>query len=207
MPKRVANAQLLFEIAATQAGYFTAQQASAASYSRRNLAYHASTGRFERVSRGFYRIREFPALSHEDIVAAWVKSGPSKAVVSHETALALHDLSTARPRKIDITLPREARPAGNRPQLSAVRIHTTTRSFRPGEVVHREGVRMTSPVRTIVDAAEAGTGPEHIIEAVAQALARRLLTEKELRDAAAGRSGRVQRLVLRALQEARQYAP
>lgn len=30
---------------------------------------------------------------------------------------------------------------------------------------------MTSPVRTIVDAAEAGTGPEHIIEAVGQALA------------------------------------
>jgi hypothetical protein len=43
-------------------------------------------------------------------------------------------------------------------------------SSQPEELVHSERVRMTSPGRTIVDAAEVGTGSEHIIGAMVQAL-------------------------------------
>jgi predicted transcriptional regulator of viral defense system len=47
---------------------------------------------------------------HEDVIAAWVKAGRERAVVSHETALALYDLSPVRPRKLHLTVARAYRP-------------------------------------------------------------------------------------------------
>ncbi len=209
MPTKRANPQLprLHQIASVQAGYFSAAQAHTVGYTRQNLAYHVRVGRFERISRGFYRLREFPSSSYEDVIAAWVKAGSEHAVVSHETALALYELSTVRPHKIDLTLPRRRRPPGNRPRLPAVQIHTTTRPFNSGEVIQQFGVRLTSPARTIVDAAESGTDPAHIVEAVREALARGLVTPRELEASARGRSKRIRRLIARAAQEANHTAP
>jgi len=50
-----------------------------------------------------------------------------------------------------------------------VQVHTTTRPFRPEEVVNRFGVRVTAPARTIVDNAEAGTDPSVILETIGRA--------------------------------------
>lgn len=196
----------LFETASTQAGYFSAAQARAAGYSAHAVLYHVATGDFERVSRGFYRLREFPSSSHEDVIAAWVKAGPDRAVVSRETALSLYELSTVRPHKIDLTVPRELRPPGNRPRWPSVRIHTTTRAFGRGEVVRRFGVRITSPARTVLDAAEAGTDPEYIVDAVATALERGLATDGDLKHVAQHRPARVKRLIERAIEETRRGA-
>lgn len=192
----------LYEIASLQGGHFTGTQARSAGYSKQNIAHHVATGRFQRITRGFYRLREFPSVAHEDVIAAWVRVGSHRAVVSHETALALYELSTVRPRKIDLTVPRQERPRHRLP-LTAVAIHTTTRPFRPGEVVQRFGIRVTSPARTIADAAEAGTEPEYVVEAVSEALARGLVTEGELRAAAEERPERVRRVIGQAVEEAR----
>ncbi len=194
----------LYETGSAQAGYFSAAQARAAGYSAHAVLYHVATGTFERVSRGFYRLRDFPSSSHEDVIAASVKAG--RAVVSHETALSLYDLSTVRPRKIDLTVPRALRPPGNRPGWPSVRIHTTTRVFGRGEVVRRFGVRITSPARTIIDTAEAGTDPEYIVDAVANALERGLVKDEDLKRAAQDRPTRVTRLIERAIEAARRGA-
>lgn len=208
MPKRTANPDpaRLYQVASLQGGYFTAKQARAVGYTKQNIAHHVDTGRLQRVSRGFYRLREFPTQPHEDVIAAWVKAGPDRAVVSHETALALYELSTVRPRKISLTVPRDQRPAGNRPQLPAVVIRTTARPFRQEEVVKRFGVRISSPVRTIADAADAGTDPSFIVEAVGRALDTGLVTADELRKAARGRPRRVRSLIDRAIEETRRHA-
>lgn len=202
-PSRRERRRRLFEKASAQAGYFSASQARDAGYSAHAVLYHVRAGNFERISRGFYRLREFPSSSHEDVVAAWVKAGPDRAVVSHETALSLYELSTVRPHKIDLTVPRELRPPGNRPQWPSVRIRTTTRGFGRRDVVRRFGVRITSPARTIADAAEAGTDPEYIVDAVANTLARDLATEEDLKRAVQERPTRVKRLIERAIEEAR----
>lgn len=205
MPRKVSNPDQaeLRQTAAIQGGYFTVRQAREAGYTWQNLSYHVRAGRFERVARGLYRLREFPPASYEDVLAAWLKVGASRAVVSHETALVLHDLVPARPRKIDLTVPRAFRPHGDRAQPVGVRIHTTTRPFRPDEVVTLHGVRLTAPTRSTLDAAEAGTEPDYIIQAVAQALDRRLLTPQELLAAADERPARVRQLIVRALEDAR----
>lgn len=205
-PTRFDRRRQLFELAATQAGYFTAAQARAIGYDRRTLWHHVRAKHFERESRGFYRLVEFPAQSHEDVIAAWVKTGAGRAVVSHETALALYDLSPVRPRKIHLTVTRAHRPSKRQPGRPAVQIHTTTRPLGPGDVVQRFGVRVTAPARTIVDAAEAGTDPSVILEAVGRSIEDRLVTANEFRRAAADRPERVRKLITRAISDAGHHA-
>jgi predicted transcriptional regulator of viral defense system len=113
-PSQLERRKRLFELAATQGGYFTAAQAREIGYDSRTLWHHTKSGTLERISRGFYRLAEFPTQSHEDVIAAWVKAGPGRAVVSHETALALYNLAPIRHRDIHITVPRKYRPTKGR---------------------------------------------------------------------------------------------
>ena len=200
-PSRLERRKRLFELAATQGGYFTAAQARDIGYDSRTLWHHTKSGTLERVSRGFYRLAEFPTQSHEDVIAAWVKAGTGRAVVSHETALALYNLAPIRQRGIHITVPRKHRPSKGQANLPSVRIHTITRGFRPDEVIQRFGVRVTSPARTVADAAQAGTDPSSIIEAVTAALEQGLLSTDELLRAAENRPRRVRDLLERAIEE------
>lgn len=151
------------------------------------------------MRRGLYRVREYPSSSREEVLAAWLAAGPERTVVSHESALDLLDLSDVIPNAIHLTVPRARRGLAAPP---GVLLHTTTRPPRPEETTEREGIRLTGPLRTILDAAEWGTAPEQIVRAVTQALARGWLDEAALRREAAGRGGRVARLVATALAEA-----
>ena len=51
-----------------------------------------------------YRLVEFPTGEHEDLVIAWLWSDRA-GVFSHDTALALHNLSDALPAHLHMTLP------------------------------------------------------------------------------------------------------
>lgn len=207
MTTQLERRQRLFELAATQGGYFTAAQAREIGYDSRTLWHHVKTGQLERVSRGFYRLAEFPAHSHEDVTAAWVKAGPDRAAVSHETALALYDLAPIRQRNIHITVQREHRPYKGQARLPGVQVHTISQPFHAGEVVQRFGVKVTSPARSIADAAEAGTDPSTIHEVIGNALRQGLLTEGDLHKAVQDRPKRVRDLVERAVRENGARAP
>jgi len=65
----------------------------------------------------------------------------------------------------------------------------------------KNGIRLTEPMRTILDAAETGTASEQIILAIEQAVTRGWIDEKKLRQGARVRGARVASLVERALQE------
>ena len=200
-PSRTSKLQRLFDLAAGQAGYFTAAQARELGYSARSLVHHVAAGHLERVSRGFYRLVGVPADPNEDIVAAWLKFSSRRAVVSHDTALALYDLAPSRAHEIHLTVSREQRPRSSQP-ASGVKLHTTIVPLRRDEVARRFGVEITSPARTITDAADVGVEPSVVIEATARALATGLVTAGELREALERRSARVRRLVEQAIREA-----
>lgn len=74
-------------------------------------------------------------------------------------------------------------------------LHTTRKALGSSEVVSREGIRVTDPVRSILDAAAAGTALEQIEMAVAQALEDGLSTRRSLLARADKRGGRVAELV------------
>jgi predicted transcriptional regulator of viral defense system len=188
----------LFEIASEQGGYFTVAQAHACGYSRALLAHHAKSGRFIRIRQGLYRFREYPTSPREEVIAAWLAAGKETAIVSHESALDLLGLSDVVPEVVNLTVPRSKR---YRTGTVGVAIHTTTRRIDRSEVLTREGVRVTGPVRSIIDSAQAGAAPEQIEAAVRQALDRGLANRPKLLRAAKQRGGRVERLIRQALEE------
>lgn len=187
----------LYRLAESQAGYFTAGQAIAAGMDRSTLRHHARPGgRYDRVRRGLYRLRHFPSSPYEHVVAAWLGLRGAEAVVSHESALELYELSDVIPTAIDVSLPRTKR--GQRPR-AGVRVYTLERPPAPSEVRSIHGVPVTTPERSIVDSLQAGTQPEQIEMAIRQALERGLTTPRRLRAVAEGRSARVRGVIERAL--------
>ncbi len=188
----------LFETASEQGGYFTAEQARACGFSWALLSHHVKRGRFIRVRRGLYRLREYPSSPREEVLAAWLAVGKDVAVVSHDSALDLLDLSDVIPDAVHLTVPRSRRDA---PAIPGVRIHTTVRALGPHDLTYREGMVVTSATRTILDAAEAGTAPDQIEMALAQAVERGLASPDELRQGAAERGRRVAALIDGALEK------
>lgn len=186
------NHRDLFLIADSQHGYFTAAQAKSCGFSTSLIRYHVDTGKYVRVRRGLYRLRDYPPFYREHVVIAWLSLGPDRAVISHESALDLYELSDVIPNATHLTIPRTTNWV---PNVRGARIHMTTRPWQPGEVQFREGLPVTSPERTIMDAAEMGTGPEQIELAIVQALTRGITTAKRLRSAGALSSSRVKSLV------------
>jgi hypothetical protein len=67
--------------------------------------------------------------------------------------------------------------------------------------VSREGIRVTDLVRSILDAASAGTAPEQIEMAVRQALHEGLTTRRSLLARAGRRGGRVVNLIRRSAEK------
>jgi len=195
------NHDQLFQIASQQGGYFTAAQAHAVGISAYLLWYHVRRGRYERAraKRGLYRLRHYPSSPNEHVIEAWLAAGPH-AVVSHDSALALHGLSDVVPSKVHLTLPRAARWLATRSRKRGIQVHTAAAPFKAHDVTTHEGVRVTAPARTILDAAQAGAAPEQVVLAIQQGVERGLVTARGLRAAAAQRSKRVRRLVERGLQ-------
>lgn len=168
----------LYETASAQEGYFTTKQAASAGYSLPLIHKHTKAGRMQRVRRGIYRLVHFPAGEHEDLVIVWLWSDQA-GVFSHQTALALHELSDALPSKVHLTLPAdwEARrlrtPAGV--VLHYANVPKADRSwFGP--------VAVTSPRRTLVDSARDAVSPELVQQATRQASKRGLVAKRELAD-------------------------
>ncbi len=166
----------LFEIAAAQDGLFTTRQAAEAGYSPQLLAHHLGAGRVRRVRRGIYRLVHFPAADHEDLTVVWLWSD-RVGVFSHQTALALHDLSDVLPSWVHITLPDTWRRRRLRVPDGVVLHHgdvpeSDRRWFGP--------VLATSPLRTLEDCAADHLPPELLRGAALDALHRGLVERDEL---------------------------
>ncbi len=183
----------LYEIVVRQAGYFTTTQAREVGFSQRSLTYYVKTGRFERIKPGLYRLVLFPASEHEDLFMAWLDVGP-KAVISHDSALALYELSDALPAQIHLTVPRSTSR-----RRKGVRLHTNRLS--PENITHYEGLPVTTIPRTISDVTASGMAAELVIQAIRQAIQRGMATLKAILAIAEQRGGRVRHLIEVALKE------
>ncbi|MCL5998987.1 MAG: type IV toxin-antitoxin system AbiEi family antitoxin domain-containing protein [Chloroflexi bacterium] len=172
----IPNEQQLYEIAESQAGYFTAKQARAAGYSRQLLSHHAQVGNMKRVQHGIYRLTRFPNSPREDLYIAWLRCGP-RAVISHDSALELYNLSDAMPAEIHVTVPR-----GSSLRRPGIRLHTGR--LRPDEVTRWQGLPVTTVERTIADVASRGAQEWIVQQAIREALGRgRLLPDSLLAQA------------------------
>lgn len=183
----------LYQIAEGQSGYFTTKQAVEAGYYRQRLYDLANRGQFIRVQHGIYRLARFPASQFEDLYIASLRIGPD-SVVSHDSALAVYELSDILPTKTHIIMPR----TGSR-RRKGIQLHT--HKLQVGEVAEREGLRITTVERTIADVIVGGISYQHARQAVQEALQRGLTTKSKLQKQAERRKGRAAKIISQILEE------
>jgi predicted transcriptional regulator of viral defense system len=166
-----------------QGGYFNAAQTRAHAISRQLLEHHIRRGRFERVRRGLYRIQGCPTAEHDDMREAWMTVAATGALLSHESALALLDLSDSIPDTVHLLVARKHR--GLRRPIGVV-LHTHPDS-EAIPTIWRDGLPLTAPARTLLDVAPR-LQPEQLSMAITQALRRGLITTEQLQEEAARRN-------------------
>lgn len=161
------------ELAFRQSGYFTAAQARSIGFTYQAQKYHADHGNWIRVDRGMFRLPGWPSQP-ADSYARWSLWSGGRAVVSHDSALRVHDLSDVNPARVHLTVP-----PGFRAIDDAVVLHVGR--LRDGDVEERlGGWRVTTPERSVADAAAAELPQEFVDDAVASGLERGLFTRRRL---------------------------
>lgn len=166
---------MVFEVAADQHGYFTAEQAVAAGVRRMALVMMERRGVVERVSRGVYRLRQFPLSFHSEFVEAALWPLGVEGVISHQSALVLFGLSDVNPDCIHVTVPRTYRVRRNRP--GGLVLHHA--DLTPAERTLVEGIPVTSVSKTLEDCHTAHVGNEILQQALEDAQRKGLLTRAD----------------------------
>jgi len=165
--------QKLFEIASFQQGYFTAKQAIRSGFSYRMHTHYKQNGEWFEIDRGIFRLAQFPNSPDEDYVrwSLWSRDrdGQPQAVISHESALSIHDLSDVMPSKIHFTVP----PGFRKKVPKGCFIHRGRISNDEKE--QREGFFVTNPLRTIIDSAGSNLSIYYLEQAIQQACDRGML--------------------------------
>ena len=178
MENRAERSHRLFEVAENQQGYFTSTDAKSLGYNYPHQHFHVKKGNWIRVDHGIYRLKHFPAASHEDLIRWWLWTR-KKGVISHETAAAVYELGDLLPPRVHLTVPAGFR---KRP-VKAIVLHKA--KLEPSEIDRRDGLPITSPLRTIMDLAKARLDPERLSAVVKDAFRKGLIRSRELLDALA----------------------
>jgi predicted transcriptional regulator of viral defense system len=166
----------LFELAAGQGGHFTAAQAREIGYSYQAQAHHVRAGNWIRVDRGIFRLAEWIPGIHDDL-ARWTLWSKGRAVVSHESALAVHGVGEFESARVHLTVParfsmRDPAVVPHRADLPDV------------DVVQRDGFRVTTLVRSLIDLAALSPDEDQLARAIQEARDAGLLTFRQLRERA-----------------------
>lgn len=184
MPRRAASGthpdwNRLYELASSQSGYFTAKEASEAGFSLPLLQHHLDADRIERPQRGVFRLVNFPPTDDEGLVPTWLWSR-REGTFSHETALALHQLSDALPAKVHLTVPTAWRK--RRVQIPRnVVLHFA--DLTGDEREWKGPIQVTTPLRTVVDCSHDAVAKDLVEQATRQGVRRRLFTRQSLKQA------------------------
>lgn len=152
----------LYGLAEEQLGYVTAAQAQGAGLNKDTLLSMYRRGVLERISRGVYRLVDFPIAPFSQYKEANLWPADITAPLSHQSALVLYGLSDASPAKVHITVPRTYRVRRVVPKFLVVH-HT---DLAVDDVQTYQGILSTRPARTIRDCHTAHIGPELVRQAI-----------------------------------------
>jgi very-short-patch-repair endonuclease len=166
-------------IAGRQHGVITYAQLIRIGLSESGIQRRIDAGRLHPIHRGVYAVGH-PEISREGRYLAAVLFAGDGAVLSHCAAADLWELRASKEDETDVTVPTDRR--GD----AAVRIHRD--QLDPRETMTRNGIRVTKPLRTLLDLAGCVTEDE-IERAIRQAVYRKLTTTTLLAEAVHNRPG------------------
>ena len=166
-------------VASEHEGLFTAREAEEAGVARVLVVQLAHRGRLERVAQGLYRFPNWPTTAlqqfHEAVLWPHAHRELEYALLSHDSALELYNLTQLNPGAIHVTLPPKTRISRKQPAWLRLHFADVTENDRAWE----QGVPVVSIPRALED-----IGPIHgtdvVHRAVSEARERRLLREDEL---------------------------
>jgi hypothetical protein len=128
-------------------GVVATRQLAALGLTRDAAAKRARAGRLHRLHRGVYAVGHPILTANGHRMAAVLACGPG-AALSHASAAALWELRATTATRIDVSV----REAGGRAKRPRVRIHRVP-SLRDDELTEKDGIRVTTPARTLLDLA------------------------------------------------------
>jgi Predicted transcriptional regulator len=154
----------LAEVANERYGFVTPDDARDLGISPMNLVRMAERGQIERRGTGLYRFPLTPTDRLDVYMEATLWPRGARGVLSHETALELHELSDVHPTKIHVTVPRSHRVRRATPP--AYRIHQE--DLMPDRVTLHEGIAVVTPEHAIRQAHETHLGAALVGQAIDQ---------------------------------------
>jgi predicted transcriptional regulator of viral defense system len=183
----------LFRLATDQAGYFTAAQAKEVGYSYQAQTHHVAAGNWMRIHRGLFRLAEWVPDVHDDLVR-WSLWSRGQGVVSHETALAVHEVGEFESARVHLTVP----PKFTMRDDTVVLHHVELPDI---DIEVRTGFRVTTPTRSLIDIAATAPDEEQLARAVGEATQRGIVSVRTLRSRAEVIDARAALYLERALQQ------
>jgi predicted transcriptional regulator of viral defense system len=153
----------MHELAVEQHGVFTTEQAEQLGVTRDRLAKMVKAGDLMRIAFGLFRDVATPETKLTPYMTAVLWPRGVVGLLSHQTVLALFDISDIVPGAIDVIVPRKFRPR-TRPLLPGMKLHHA--DVPEAERTSVEGVPATSVARAIRDCAADNIGPAILRQAL-----------------------------------------
>jgi predicted transcriptional regulator of viral defense system len=171
------NYAALYELAADRFGYVTTRDAEQLQIPAKRVAELAHAGLLERAAHGVYRFVAFPTSGLDQFMEATLWPN-EKGVLSHATALDLHDLCDVNPARIHLTVPKAYRQNHNRQMPKLYELHR--RDLNGDEQTLHEGIPIVTVHRAIMDGIEAHLRGDLVEQAIQTARRRGMLTRDQL---------------------------
>lgn len=175
MPGRVWERAL--ELATDQHGFITFADLRELGEDPVRLRQWAQRGSVERVGHGIYRFRQIPVtpLTPYALATLWPAQ---RGVLSHDTALELHELCDINPEQIHVTIPPAHRYRPRRRGGERYVVHHE--ALGEEQLTWHEGLRIVTPAVAIRQGLEVGV-PTHLLrQAISTARQRGLAARTEL---------------------------
>jgi Transcriptional regulator, AbiEi antitoxin len=180
------SASTVWQLAANQHGVISRRQLLDLGWHAEAIKHRVRKGRLHPVRRGVFAVGRPDLTLHGHWMAAVLACGPG-AFLSHMDAAILWGVrgpptATGRHRLIDICVE-----AHRRPRCEGIRLHRV-QLFQELDRAQRDGIPVTSPVRTLIDLATL-LGPGELEAAINEADRLGLVDPDKLRTATAARRG------------------
>ncbi len=184
MPNTTRRYQNLYRIASAQGGFFTTKQAISCGYQTSSHPYHVKAGNWVREHRSIYRLVNFPSDDRPDLILWYLwsrnRSEDPQGIYSHETSLALRELTDINPNKLHMTVPRGFRRNSQIPDVIVLYYSDVPAS----DIDQMYGVKITNTMRTLMDIVKEGTLSDEILyQAISEAINTGMINKRALQKA------------------------
>lgn len=178
MGTRLLARDVLWDIAATQHGFVTAQQATSAGIDKHALQMLIQRGTLERAAYGVYRFPRYPVGEHDNLALAVLWTRVPETALSHETALDVYGISDVNPNRIHLTVGTHRRFRRSGGQVYVVHYQ----DLRPAQLGWWQEIPTVTPLTAIQQCLSYGTPTYLLRQAIERGHAQGYLTTSE-RDA------------------------